>query len=242
MLAKISWRLILIVVSAGGIAFLTFQYLDSLQETRTIVVTDTDISEQTEIEEDMLETVTVEAQSADTLLSEEVENPEEIAGAITREDIDEGEPVRMDPDLLVLPDETAEYLEEDGSVDLSEFIPNDKRLYTVALEPDGAVDNRLEKGDHVDVIYTGESIENGEAFSRMIIQYSEVHEVENYDEEELGNLAKDNLIQHVTLLVSPQEAVAIANAEEEGDVSLALNPSDGEEVEVEEIFESTLEN
>lgn len=243
MLAKISWRVLLILISAGTVAFLTFNYLDSLQETKKIVVTSTNIPAKTIIEEDMLTTVTVEAKAADILVPNQISDSDLIVGAITREEIGEGEPVHMDSDLIVYPEDRINYLEEDGRVDMSKFIPNDKRLYTLALEPSQAVDNRLEQGDFVDIIYTGEtSYEDlDEIYSRMILQYVEVYAVEYYDESQFSNLVKDGLIQHVTLMVTPQEAVALANAKAEGSLSLTLNPSEGEEVEVRSIYQSTFE-
>jgi Flp pilus assembly protein CpaB len=243
MLAKISWRLLVILVSAGAIAFLTFNYLDSLQETKKIVITSTAIPEKTVITEDMLKTVTVEAKSADTLVADQVNNTDLVVGAITRKKINEGEPVKMDADLIVFPEDRMDYLTKSGKVNLNKFIPNDKRLYTLGLEPNNAIDNRLKKSDYVDVILTGETTgkDTEETFSRMILQYVEVYSVEEFDENQISGLAKDALIQHVTLMVSPQEAVALANAKEEGKLSLALNPSEGKEVDVKMIYQSTLE-
>lgn len=243
MLAKISWRFLIIVISAGAIALLTFNYLESLQETKKVVITSTTIPEKTVITEDMLKTVTVEAKSADVLVSDQVNDSDLVVGAITRKTLSEGEPIKMDSDLIVFPEDRMEYLTESGKVNVDKFIPNDKRLYTLGLEPNNAVDNSLKKGDYVDVILTGETTyeDADETFSRMILQYVEVYSVEDFDENQISGLAKDSLIQHVTLMVSPQEAVALANAKEEGNLSLALNPSEGEEVDVKMIYQSTLE-
>lgn len=243
MLAKISWRFLIILISAGAIAFLTFNYLESLQETKSVVITSQAIPEKTIITDDMLKTVTVEAKSADALVAEQVNDPELLVGAITRKRINEGEPLKMDSDLIVFPKDRMDYLTESGKVNMNMFIPNDKRLYTLGLEPNNAIDNRVKKGDFVDVILTGETTyeDADEIFSRMILQFVEVYSVEDFDENQIGGMAKDSLIQHVTLMVSPQEAVALANAKEEGKLSLALNPSEGEEVDVQIIYQSTLE-
>jgi len=244
MLSKISWRLILILISAGIIAFLTFRYLDSLQETKKIVVSTTEIPEKTIIEKDMLKTVTVEANAADTLVQDQVSDIDKVIGAITREKIDEGEPMKLDPDLIVFPEKKTEYLKNNGDVDYSKFIPDDKRLFTLGLEPDKIVDNRIKKGDYVDIIYTGtvEYDNQEEVYSRMILQYVEVYDIEKFDDSQLAGAGKDSMIQHITLMVDPQDAVALANAQEEGQLSLTLNPSEGEEVEVQMIYESTFEN
>lgn len=243
MLAKISWRLLIIVICAGTIAFLTFKYLESLQETKTVVITSTTIPEETIIEEDMLKTVTVEAKAADILVSEQVSNIDTVVGAITKEEIGEGEPIKMDPRMIVFPEDRLEYLTKEGKVNPGKFIPNDKRLYSLGLEPNNAIDNRIKKGDFVDVIFTGEttSEDTDETYSRMILQHVEVYSVEGFDENQVSDLAKDSLIQHVTLMVTTQEAVALANAKEEGKLSLALNPSEGEEADVKMIFQSTFE-
>ncbi|MDQ0298875.1 Flp pilus assembly protein CpaB [Salibacterium salarium] len=242
MLGKISLRLILILGSAAGIAFLTYQYLQSLQETETLVVADTTIEEHSVIEEDMISTVEVEANAAKTLVQNSIEDPEVVKGAIAKTEISSGEPLELDPDLLVYPEDREEYLTQDGSIDSSEFIPAEKRLFTVALEPDDAVNNTLQSGDLVDVIVTLDSEETGERFSRMLSQAIKIHDVETVDGSG-ESYGKDGLIQHITLVVSPQEAIALSTAKEEGVVTLSLNPSDGgEKVEVERIYESSLEN
>src|SRR5699024_3974171 len=110
-------------------------------------------------------------------------------------------------------------------------------------EPNNAIDNRIKKGDFVDVIFTGETIseDTDETYSRMILQHVEVYSVEGLDENQVSDLAKESLIQHVTLTLTPQEAVTLPNAKEEGRLSLALNPSEGEEADVKLIFQSTFE-
>lgn len=243
MLAKISWRLIIILIGAGIIALLTFNYLSSLQDTTKVVVTKTDIPDKTVITADMLETVTVETQSANALVQNQVNDADLVIGAITRQKINSGEPMKMDSDLIVFPEDRLEYLSETGEVNVDKFIPNDKRLFTLGLYPENAVDNRLQKGDFVDVILTGEtaSEEIDEVYARMILQHTEVYTVENFKGDQLAGMAKDGVIQHVTLIVSPQEAVALANAREKGNLSLTLNPSEGHEVDVQMIYESTFE-
>lgn len=244
MLAKISFRLLVIIIGATGIALLTYNYLSSLQETKTVVVSSTSIPEKTIITEDMLKTITVEANSVDMLLTDHVNDESLVEGAIAKKPIAEGEPIKMDPEILVYPDDQHKYVTKDGKVSLDKFIPNEKRLYTLGLIPEESVDNRLKKGDFVDVILTAETpdeVLGEEVFSRMILQYVEVHEVEKFDESQVSGLAKESLVQHVTLIVSPQEAVALATAREQGNVSLVLNPSDGEEMDVQMIYESTFQ-
>lgn len=244
MLAKVSFRLLVIVIGASAIALLTYNYLSSLQETKTVVVSSTAIPEQTIITKEMLKTVTVEANSVDLLLKNPIDDPSIVVGAITRKAIKEGEPIKMDPELLVYPEEQRRYVTKDGKVNLDKFIPNEKRLFTLGLIPEESVDNRLKKGDFVDVILTGEipdEAQGEEVFSRMILQYIEVYDVEKFGENQVSGLAKEGLVQHVTLIVSPQEAVALATAREQGNISLALNPSDGEPMDVRMIYESTFQ-
>jgi len=244
MLAKISFRLLVIIIGASGIALLTYNYLSSLQETKTVVVSSTSIPEKTIITEEMLKTITVEANSVDMLLKSHVNDESLVEGAIAKKPIEEGEPIKMDPEFLVYPDDQHKYITKDGKVSLDKFIPNEKRLFTLGLIPEDSVDNRLKKGDFVDVILTAETpdeVLGEEVFSRMILQYVEIHDVEKFDENQVSGLAKESLVQHVTLIVSPQEAVALATAREQGNISLVLNPSDGEEMDVRMIYESTFQ-
>lgn len=244
MLTKISFRLLIIIIGAGGIALLTYNYLDSLQETKTVVVSSKTIPEQTIITEDMLETIKVEAKSAELLLKDYIDDVSLVVGAITKKAIAEGEPIQMTPEALVYPEDQHEYVSKTGKVNTDKFIPNEKRLITLGLTPEESVDNRLKKGDFVDVILTAQRPDSElgeETFSRMILQHIEIYDVEVFDENEMAGLGKEALIQHVTLIVSPQEAVALTTAREQGNISLILNPSDGEVEDVYMIYESTFQ-
>jgi pilus assembly protein CpaB len=239
MFFKISWRVILIILSAGAIAFSTYSYLDSLQQTVKIIVAAEDIPAHTEIKESMLKEVEVEVNSAKLLLHKPALDKESVVGGISLKNIRAGQPIQMDPELLIFPEKRQLYLRANGKVDITYFIPKDRRLLTVALEPQATVNNLLEKGDWVDVIYTSKSSNNNQNFSNMILQQIEVFDVEKIELDD-NSTGKQGTIQHVTLLVTPQEATILTLAKRRGSIDLVLNPWNGEKEQVLPVSEEAL--
>ena len=96
---------------------------------------------------------------------------------ITLEKFSAGQPIEMTKENIIFPEQRQFYLRASGEVDVTYFIPKDKRLITVALDPQGSVNNALQKGDWVDVIYSAKS-ENGNSSAKMILQQIEVFDIE----------------------------------------------------------------
>lgn len=232
MFKKVSLRIIIIVLSAALIALFTYQYLNSLQEKATVIVAAKDISSREFITEDHLEVIEVEAQAASLLGEESIRSTEEIVGGIALRPIHQGEIIRLDPEMFIFPESQQLYMQANGKADLSAFVPKEKRLITVALPPHSVVDNLLKKGDWVDLIFTGVD-ENDQFYSEMFLQQIEVFEVETFPQ--LDDVLKEGMIQHVTLLASPQEAVSIALAKQTGSIDLVLNPWNGEREETKRV-------
>lgn len=227
---RISWRIILIITSAAAIAFSTYSYLNSLQQTVKIIVAAEDIPAHTEITESMLKEIEVEINSAQSLVKRSSNDKNQLVKGITLKKITAGEPIQLDPETLIFPENRQMYLRANGEVDVTYFIPKDRRLLTVALDPQGSVNNSLRKGDWVDVIYSTKD-DNKAASAKMFLQQIEVFETETikFNEDATG---KQGIVQHVTLLVTPQEAVVLSLAKRQGNIDLTLNPWNGEKEKV----------
>ncbi|WP_096439395.1 Flp pilus assembly protein CpaB [Alteribacter populi] len=234
MVGKVSWRIILILFSAIMIAFFTYQYLNSLKDTTTVFIFSKDIPVRGEITAEHIEEIEVELQAALLLAQENIQSPDEVIGGIALREIDQGEIVRLDERSMVFPEDRQMYMEASGELDLSAFVPKEKRLVTVALQPESAVDNSLKANDWVDVIYTWTDPVSSEfVYTDTILQQIEVFNVEKLNIE--SDLGKEGIVQHVTLLVTPQEAINLTHAKRNGAIDLALNPWNGEQEEVERI-------
>ncbi|WP_066058032.1 Flp pilus assembly protein CpaB [Robertmurraya korlensis] len=240
MFFKLSWRIILIILSAGAIAFSTYSYLDSLQQTVKVVVAANDIPAHSDITDDMLEEIEVEVNSAEKLLNKPAPDKESIIGGISLKNIPAGQPIEMDPDNIIFPENRKLYLNSSGKVDSTHFIPKDKRLLTVALEPQASVNNLIEQGDWVDVIYTSKASENNQNFANMVLQQVEVFDVEKIELDD-NSTSKTGVIQHVTLLVSAQEATILTLAKRQGSIDLVLNPWNGEKEQTLPVTENVLQ-
>ncbi|TMW70682.1 Flp pilus assembly protein CpaB [Alteribacter natronophilus] len=230
MIGKISWRVVIILASAAMIAFFTYSYLNSLQDTATVYVYSQDIPVRGEITEDHIEEVEVQMQAAEALAGGNISSPAQVAGAIALREIDAGTIVRLDERDMVFPEERQMYLQASGGLDLSAFVPMDMRLVTVALPPEAVVDNSLKPNDWVDVIYTwNDPAETSMVHTETILQQIEVFKVERLSLD--SDMGKEGISQHVTLLVTPQQAVELTHAKRNGNIDLTLNPWNGEQEE-----------
>ncbi len=238
MTLRVSLRIILIILSAAAISFSVYSYLDSLQQTVKVVVASEEIPAHTEITVNMVKIVEIEVNSANTLLQKPAQELENLVGGITLKKFNAGEPIEMTKENIIFPEQRHFYLRASGEVDVTYFIPKDKRLITVALDPQGSVNNVLRKGDWVDVIYSAKS-ENGHSSAKMILQQIEVFDIETLHFED-DSSGKQGIIQHVTLLVSPQEAIALTLAKRQGNIDLILNPWNGEKEKVVPVDENAL--
>ena len=147
MTLRVSWRIILILLSAAAISFSVYSYLDSLQQTVKVVVASEDIPAHTEVTEKMLKMVEIEVNSANALLKKPAQELGNLVGGITLEKFSAGQPIEMTKENIIFPEQRQFYLRASGEVDVTYFIPKDKRLITVALDPQGSVNNALQKGD-----------------------------------------------------------------------------------------------
>ncbi|PYZ96815.1 Flp pilus assembly protein CpaB [Alteribacter lacisalsi] len=230
MIGKISWRIVIILASAAMIAFFTYSYLNSLQDTTTVYVYAEDIPVRGEITADHIEEVEVQMQAAEALATGSISSPDEVTGAIALHEIDQGTIVRLDERAMVFPEERQMYLQASGGLDLSAFVPMDMRLVTVALPPEAVVDNSLKPNDWVDIIYTWtDPVDTSIVHTETILQQIEVFNVERLSIE--SDMGKEGISQHVTLLVNPQQAVELTHAKRYGTIDLTLNPWNGEQEE-----------
>jgi pilus assembly protein CpaB len=230
MIGKISWRIVIILASAVMIAFFTYSYLNSLQDTTSVYVYAEDIPVRGEITADHIEEVEVQLQAAEALAGGSITSPEQVAGAIALREIDQGTIVRLDEREMVFPEDRQMYLQGSGGLDLSAFVPMDLRLITVALPPEAVVDNSLKPNDWVDVIYTwSDPADNSIVHTETILQQIEVFNVERLNLN--SDMGKEGISQHVTLLVTPQQAVDLTHAKRNGTIDLTLNPWNGEQEE-----------
>ncbi|MFC0561257.1 Flp pilus assembly protein CpaB [Halalkalibacter alkalisediminis] len=238
MALRLGWRLLLIVISAIAIAYSIYSYLDSLQQTVKVVVAAEDIPAHTEITTDKLRLVEIEINAANTILKRPTDDMSALAGGIALKEIKKDQPVELNPELLIFPEQRHLYLRANGQVDVTYFIPKDRRLLTVALDPQGSINNTLEKGDWVDIIFSTKN-ETTNSSAKMILQQVEVFDIEHLQLDR-GMTSKAGVVQHVTLLVTPQEAVVLTLAKRQGNIDLILNPWNGEKENVIPVKEDSL--
>ena len=237
MTLRVGWRMVLIIISAAAIAFSVYSYLESLQHTVKVVVAAEDIPAHTVITEDMLEIVEIELNSAKTLLKDPVDEKNSVVNSISLVAIGTGEAIQMDPDVLIFPEQVEYEKRVNGEVDITYFIPKEKRLTTVAVDLEGSAYDYISIGDWIDVIYSDTSDSNNSSAS-MILQQLEVYDVEDVPLDEGSN--KQGVMKHITLLVSPQEAVLLSLAKRKGNIDLILNPWNGEQEKVIPVYDEAL--
>jgi Flp pilus assembly protein CpaB len=110
----------------------------------------------------------------------------------------------------------------------------DQVAITVPARPDSAVDGRLRRGDFVQVLVTVTDKARNEAHSRLVVDHAAVFEVgRDTTLSAAGSVSSSGetsdtsrgSITNVTLAVSPEQALLLAEARRTGELDLVLLPS-----------------
>lgn len=230
MFVKGKFKILLSLVLALVITALTNNYLNSLKETTSVVVAKTEIKAFEKITLDKLQVIRIDKSAENTIAKNAFQTTAPLIGAVARVTIKPGTVVRKDPDQVVFDEKKIDALRSDGSVDPSFFVPYEKRALTLGLDAEGAINNKLKKGDWVDVIFTSIDDSTGGVYGAFIAQHVEIFDVQDIDFKSDSSMGKQGIVQQVTLLVTPQQAVDISLAKRKGVIDLALNPLAGETV------------
>lgn len=217
-------KIVLALFLAVILSFLTFTYLKSLNDEVTVVVAAQDIEERNWIKPEMLKEISIGRKEKQMLASNAFTSITELENAISKIRIKKGEVIDSREDVIVGTRQSLlekKIITENGEINKAYFLSGNKRLITVRLDSHGALNNKLKAGDWVDVIFTSEG-GSEKSFSFTILQHIEVFDIETF------NGSKGAVQQNITLVVDPQQAVDIAWAKRNGNLDLALNPTEGE--------------
>jgi pilus assembly protein CpaB len=150
-------------------------------------------------------------------------SPEEVAGRVLRRPLAGGEPVL---ESALLP--------EGARGGLVSVIDPSRRAVSVKVDPVVGVAGFVVPGSHVDVLATlrrqggGASGSSSQAVSKVVLQDVQVLAIDQRLEEAKGS-SRPELVQVVTLEVSPEQAEKLTFVAHEGKLQLALrNPDDRE--------------
>lgn len=219
-------RMIFSVVIAILAAYFMYQYLGSLKKEVVIVVPVKDIESKTKITKEMLTTLTIDEQDQKAMYPHAVINLEEIIGAITKVKLEKNKPIEKKADLLVFGEESTQALNYQGGVDNAYFIPYEKRVISIEVDAQGALNFGLKRGDFVDLIYTSKG-EDQNKYANMILQHIEIFDIESItNSKDLPiSAGKKQVIQ---LIATPDQCLKITAAKRNGSIDLVLNPLQGE--------------
>lgn len=145
-------------------------------------------------------------------------SPDQVAGRVLRRPLASGEPVLE-----------ASLLGEGARGGLVSVIGPSRRAVSVKVDPVIGVAGFVVPGAHVDVLVTVRRVDQSKAlpYSKSILQDIQVLAVDQKLEEAKGG--DPELVQVVTLEVTPEQAEKLTYASHEGKLQLALrNPTDRE--------------
>lgn len=211
-------RLPLVLILAFAAAYLTYHYLAAARQTVTVVVARSDIKAGTPVTADMVRSVTVSAADQQALAPTAVRDPAQVAGRALKRDLKAGAVLTLDPDTFWLaPDALSQA--SGGPAPPAYLIPAGKVAFGLPGDPEGSVGYLLQKGDRVDVIWTGQS--GKEYVAHTVVAGAEVFDL---DQGSQGGFSLGSRgTQHtITLLVTPEEAERLALARRTGKLDLAL--------------------
>lgn len=211
-------RLPLVLALAFAAAYLTYHYLAAARQTVTVVVARSDIKAGTPITTEMVRTLTVSAEDQQALAPAAVRDPAQIAGRAPKRDLKAGTVLTLDLDTFWLaPDALSQAA--GGTAPPAYLIPAGKVAFGLPADPEGSVGYLLQKGDRVDVIWTGQS--GKEVTSHTVVAGAEVFDLDQ-DRQGSFSLGSRGTQRTITLLVTPEEAERLALARRTGKLDLAL--------------------
>lgn len=219
-------KIVLIILLAILISFFTFNYLKSLKDDTTVVVAVQDIDEHLIIKPEMLKEISVSRRDKEVLEQNSVSSIKEAEGAVTKNKILKGRTINKTEDVITGTKETLiqnKVLNEKGEINQAYFITENKRIVTIRLDSQGAVSNKLNMGDWVDVIFTSAGDDGEKKYTRVLMNHVKINEVESLKGSGGGEAA-----QNISLLVTPEQAVQITYAKRNGVIDLALDPLKGD--------------
>lgn len=211
-------KIVLVIILSVIVSFFTYKYLKNLKNDTTIIMATQDIDAHTMIKPEMIKEVEISKRDKETVEKGAFTTREELANAISNIKIKKGKAIIKNDDVISGTKEELigkNVMFENGEINAAYFISDNKRITTIALDLEGAVGNKLNKGDSVDVIFTHTGDGRG-SFSTIIMQHIEIYDIENASS-----------VKNISLIVTPQQAVDITYAKRQGKVDLALDSSRG---------------
>ena len=232
---KIKGKVIVSLLLAIILGVLVYSYLMSMTKEVTVYIASQNINRGTLIEAGMLKSVRIGEEDSKIVAAGALKtlNTEQVNVAVS--DIKNGRIVD-ETDILSASESEMKsrgILDTEGNINEEYFIGDNKRLYTVIVDGDGAVANKISKSDFVDVIYTSEN-SKGKKSSKMILTNIEVDDTGSVSSKD-GQAS-----QAITLIVTPQQAVKLTYAKRNGSIDFALKSKDAKTGITGEITEKNL--
>ena len=214
-------KIVLIMIISIMVSFFTYTYLKNLKDNVTVVIAMQDIDAHTIIKPEMIQEVEISRKDKEILAKDGFATKIELENAISNVKIEKNKVIIKNEDVIAGTKE--EMIEkkamlENGEINNSYFVSDNKRITTVSLDSEGAVGNKLNIGDYVDVIFSLTGDEKT-SFSATIIQHVEIYDIEGS-----GSL---EAAKNISLIVTPQQAADITYAKRQGKVDLALDSLNG---------------
>lgn len=208
----VGWRLRLFWAAVLGVAaaLAIYAYLRSVAPTVDVVVARVNIPARSVISADQLSVRRVSRRDAAALLTRPLAAVEQAVGAVAVQEIPAGHPLEDSPRYL----QRAPQALAGSAARLSYFLPDAGRAVTVSLSEGALVGGQVHEGDRVDVIFTSRDNNTGGVYAAFLVQGATVLRVQK--------AASPAGSYHVTLLVTPEQALAVALAAHQGHVDLAL--------------------
>jgi pilus assembly protein CpaB len=210
-----------LAIIISGVAYFS---LSKLYVETTVLVAVEEIPERTVIKPEMLKEIGVRMRERQILVPDSLTSKKEFEFAVSKVKITKGRIINKNEDIIFGSRQSLidkKVISEEGSVKTDYFLEENKRIITVKLDSQGALLNKLNIGNWVDVIFTGGG-DGEKSFSSVILQHVKIYDIQTVKE-------KGDASQNVSLLVTPQQAVDLTFAKRTGKLDLILNPVKGDD-------------
>lgn len=208
-------RIFLIVLTALSLTYMVSVYLKHNKNTVIVYMVTQEISEREIITQDKISAVEVGFDEAMTFFSNYETDQNQILGKISNKVLDAEYVFRKNDKHLTASVEDKST--KGGKINDPYFIDENHRLMKLNLSEANSVGDKLKKGDFVDVVYTSKGAETGGLYSAVILQHVLVYDIKG-----------DADTRHLYLKMASDECVKLTLAKNTGDITLLLNPLQGE--------------
>lgn len=234
---KIVLKIILLLILVIGIVFLSYNYLNSLNDNVLVYVAASDIEPQEIIDEHKIKRMEIGFNEKVNFFNKAYSSNEDIIGAVANQRIKEGD-VFQSNGMVIQDTDQNNVIDQNGNVNSDYFINENKRIAFISIEENNALGGMVKKGDYIDIVFTSMNDSTGGLYTSLLLQKVPVFEVKKN--------SNSSMLLDVYFEVKPEEGLVLSMAKYHGKLDFMLTTEEASVIDLtpvlpEKLYEKILE-